>query len=666
MDLYLSALAISLAGVIVGIAAPLRVRVSGAAILGAAACVVAMAASLQVLISGRTLVFHSAAILPLTGVDLALDPLAATFVATAAMVGVAACIYLIGYAKDAMRSRTAVALFITFLFSLLSVPAASSIATLMFAWELMALSSMLLILVEHRHRAAAREAAQWYAAITQVGASSIVLGLLLLTMHGGGQTFVEITRHARFLSETTRSFAFVLVLLGFASKAGAVPLHVWLPRAHPEAPGPVSALMSGSMVTMGVYGIVRVGGDVLNGGTLWWWIAVVAFGVVSALYGALHATANADLKRLLAYSTIDIMGLVLVGVGASGALAATGHPQVAQLSMVAALLLVVAHGAFKGCLFLAASAVERATGTRDLDRLGGLLRRLPVTALAFAVATFSIVAVPTLSGFSSEWLLLQGLLHGFVDHDTATLIALLLGVVALALTGGLTAVAFVKAFGIGFLGQARTPTAADAHEVSASMQVAMVLLCVPSVVLGVVPGVVIPLLVRAADGALGHRGPSSLTHGTGLALAGFRGAITPALLLVALVAAFVAVWAISAALSRRTTRRLEAWGCGRAVQTPRMQYTATSFGEPLQRVFADVLRPDIDLEVTHQSESLYYEQSLAYQNRVDDAMERSAYQPVIAFTRRLGLAARRVQNGSIHRYLAFGFVALLVVLVVLA
>jgi formate hydrogenlyase subunit 3/multisubunit Na+/H+ antiporter MnhD subunit len=666
VHLFLVAIALALAGFVAAITVPRSVRVSVAAACGALSSVASLIAALQVLISGRTDVFHSSSILPLTGIDFTLDPLAAIFIATAAMVAVSACVFLVGYAKDAMCSRTAVALFVLFVLSLLCVPAASSIATLMFFWELMALSSMLLIIVEHRDHAASREAAQWYGAITHVGAASILLGLLLLTLHGGGQTFTAIAAHAGTLTPTVRSVAFLLVLLGFASKAGAVPLHVWLPKAHPEAPAPVSALMSGAMVAMGVYGIIRVGGDLLGGGTLWWWIAVVALGVVSALYGALHATANADLKRLLAYSTIDIMGLVLVGVGAAGALAATRHPQIAQLAMVASLLLVVAHAAFKGCLFLTAGAIERAAGSRDLDRLGGLIRRMPVTAALFAVAAFSIIAVPTLSGFSSEWLLLQGLLHGFVDHNTATLIALLLGVVTLALTGGLTAVAFVKAFGIGFLGQARSASADRAVEVAPSMLIAMALLCVPSVVLGVVPGIVVPLLVRAADTGLGRHGPSSLAPGTGLALTGFRGAVAPALLLVALAGAIALIWVTITIVARRKIRRLDAWGCGRDVQTARMQYTATSFGEPLQRVFADVLRPDIDLEVTHVSESQYYEQSLAYQNRVDDAMERSIYRPVIAVAQRFGVTARRVQNGSIHRYLAFGFVALLIILVVLA
>jgi formate hydrogenlyase subunit 3/multisubunit Na+/H+ antiporter MnhD subunit len=463
-----------------------------------------------------------------------------------------------------------------------------------------------------------------------------------------------------------RSLAFVLVMLGFSSKAGAVPLHVWLPKAHPEAPSPVSALMSSSMVAMGVYGIIRVGFDLLHGGTVWWWVAVATLGVVSGVYGALHATTSTDLKRLLAYSTIDIMGLSLLGVGAAGVLDDTSMHADASLALMASLLLLVAHAFFKGALFLGAGSVERASGTRDLDRLGGLIHTMPFTALVMALSAGAIMAVPTLSGFSSEWLVLQGLLHGFVDTSSVAVIVMLLGVVALALTGGLTAVAFVKAFGIGFLGQSRSRGALDAREVSTWMSGATALLVVPSVAIGVVPGVVIPWVHRATDTALGPSGASPLARGTGLALSQLRGAIEPAALLVAVVAVMVGIALVNRTLAHRRARRLDAWACGRGEQTPRMQYTATSFAEPLQRVFADVLRPQSDVEVTHAVESQYFQQSLTYHNRIGDVVELRAYRPLISFADRLGVSARRLQNGSIHRYLAFGFVALLVVVVVLA
>ena len=647
-------------------ALPRSRRVPVSAGLGAIGCAIAFAAAMRVLVTGGVESFHTTRLLPMIGLSLSIDPLGALFIVATSFVGFEACIYCIGYARGELQSRTAMALLMVFILTLLAVPVASSIVSLMFCWELMALSSMLLILTDQRHSREARSAALWYGVMTQLGAASILFGLLLLTVHGGGQTFADIRLHSTALSSTVRSFAFFLALLGFASKAGAVPLHVWLPKAHPEAPSPVSALMSSSMVAMGVYGIIRVGGDLLHGGTVWWWVTVAAFGAVSALYGALHATTSTDIKRLLAYSTIDILGLVLVGVGAAGALYDTGHPGVAQLAMMAALLLVVAHAGFKGALFLGAGSIERSTGTRDLDQLGGLIHRMPFTAALFALSACSIMAVPTLSGFSSEWLLLQGLLHGFTDRSTPTLIIMLVGVVALALTGGLTAVAFVKAFGIGFLGQARSPGAANAVDVAPSMKIAMALLVIPSIVIGVVPGLLLPLINRAATTGLATATPSPVERGTSLVLTQFRGTIEPAVLLAGLVLVLLIVWAVNRRLAQRSARRVDAWGCGRDVQTPRMQYTATSFAEPLQRVFADVLRPQSDVEVTHVAESQYYEQSLVYQNRVSDALEQHGYRPVIDAALRVGKSARRIQNGSIHRYLAFGFVALLLILVVLA
>jgi len=664
MALFLAGLGCFVVGVVAALVLSIERRVVVASLSGSLGCLLTFIAASHVLLSGRAESVHSALVLPLTGINLTLDPLGALFVAVTSFVGVATLVYYVGYAKGELRSRTAVSFLLLFLMSLLAVPAASSVVTLMFAWELMALSSMLLIVVEQRRHADARAAAQWYGAMTQLGAASILLGLLLLSLKGG-QTFADIRAHVGAASPTLRSCAFVLTLVGFASKAGAVPFHVWLPKAHPEAPSPVSALMSSAMVAMGVYGIVRVGNDLMGGGTLWWWIVVVAFGVVSALFGALHAVTSVDLKRLLAYSTIDILGLVLIGVGCAGALAATGHPGDAHLALIGALLLVVAHASFKACLFLGAGAVERATGTRSLDQLGGLIRRIPVTTALFGVGALSIVAVPAFSGFTSEWLLLQGLLHGFVDKSSPTLIVLLVGVVALALTGGLTAVAFVKAFGIGFLGQARSTGAASAHEVPRAMQLGMAFLCIPCVPLGVAPGLVIPLVSRAANVGSASNVSRSVNSGVGLTLDHVHGAIEPMVLLAGFSLVVVLISGAKSLL-RRPARKVRAWRGGGGQPTARMQYTATSYAEPLQRVFADVLRPETDVEVTHAVESQYYEQSLSYESRVDDAVERLAYQPVIRTIARVGLVARRLQNGSVHRYLAFGFVALLIVLVVLA
>jgi hydrogenase-4 component B len=662
--LLLGGLGLGAAGSLAGGVLPARSRVPAASVLTAGACIAAFAAAARVLASGEAVTARSAEILPLTGVTLSLDPLGAVFVITAAVVGAAASCYNIGYAARGGGSRTAAALLPLFITSLLAVPAAASIATFMAAWELMALSSLLLLLTGHR-RAEARDAAQWYAVMTHAGAAAILLALVLIGAHAGGQSFAAIRAGAGGIPPAVRSLAFVLALAGFASKAGAVPVHVWLPRAHPEAPSPVSALMSGAMVNLGIYGIIRTGDGLLGGGELWWWLTVAGLGIASALFGAIHAAASPDLKRLLAYSTVDNMGLVLIGVGASGALAARGYHALAALALIAALFQLVSHSAFKGCLFLAAGTVQRATGTRDLDSLGGLLRRLPVTAALFGIGALSICALPPFSGFASEWLLLQGLLRGFSAHGAATATAMLAGVAALALTGGLTAAAFVKAFGIGFLGQPRTPEAAAAAEAGPAMLAGTAMLAVPCLVLGVIPGAVMPLLARAAGTVLGGT-PDPLRAGASLAVAGSADVVQPALLAIALLAGLALAWALAHLRAPARARRAEAWGCGRELQTPRMQYTATSFAEPLQRVFDDVLRPDRDLDVSHAAESRYFVQALRYRSRTDDAIERGAYRPLAVLAARWGEVARRAQNGSVHRYLAYGFAALVIVLVMLA
>ena len=667
---YLVGLGATGAAAVLGAILPARSRLVGAGLLSAAGCLAALLGAGQVLVSGQPFSLHTAALLPLTGVDLSLDPLGALFVATTAGVGLAASCYSVGYGAHAAPSRIATAMLPAFLATVLLVPAASSVATFMVAWELMALTSLLALLTEHRHRPATRDAAQWYAAMTHVGAAAILLGLVLLAAHAGGQSFATIAAHRGRLSGGIKSAIFVLTLVGFASKAGAVPLHVWLPRAHPEAPSPVSALMSGAMVNLGVYGILRVGEDLLGGGALWWWLAVVALGVASAIFGALHAAASTDLKRLLAYSTVDNVGLVLIGVGAAGALFTGGERLLGELALLAALFHLVNHALFKGCLFLGAGALQHAAGTRDLDRLGGLTRTMPATTIVFGIAALSISALPGLNGFASEWLLLQGLLHGFASPSAATEVALLVGVAALAITGGLTATAFVKALGVGFLGQPRSEGARDAREVAPSMVAGMALLAGGCVVLGVAPGLVLPLLDRAATAGLAEPAPRALRSGLGLDLASRHGAIEPALLVGGLLAGLLVTWGVLRLVPRsaelRRARRAEAWGCGRELQTSRMEITATSFAEPLQRVFADVLRPDHDLEVTHAAESRYFPQVLSYRRRVDDALERALYQPVIAAVSWWGRQARRVPNGSVHRYLAFGFVALVLALVVLA
>lgn len=601
---------------------------------------------------------------PLGGVRLELDALGAWFVAGTSMVAIPAAVYSIGYSMHGPRSRPVCGAWPLLVWSMSMVPVASSATAVVAFWEVMAVSSTTLILAEHHHRPEARSAAQWYVAMTHLSLLAIAGALFVFANAAGGESF-ESMRSAS-LPGRDATVVFVLALVGFGTKAGVVPVHVWLPRAHPEAPSHVSAVMSGAMVKLGVYGVIRVGWDLLGGGPTWWGVTVLLIGLVSAVFGILHALMSSDLKRLLAYSTTENVGLMFVGIGAAGMFAANGNRPLAAVALAACLLHVVSHGAFKGLLFLSAGSVVAATGTRDADRLGGLGRRMPVTTAAFAVGGMAMAALPPSNGFVTEWLLLQSLVHSLPSTATAVSVAMPVAVSIVALTGGLAAAAFVRAFGTGFLAMPRSPEASAATESGWTMRVGMIALAVVCALFAVAP-TMLASPVRRAVGAAGGiaDGVPIGTNGVYLRLAGIEAGLSPLLIAAGLLVCVVAVWAVVRGPRRRATvSGLPAWGCGRAVHTPRMEYTATSFAEPLQRVFDDVLHPDIDLVVGHREESRHYVESIRYRAEVRDPIEQRLYRPLLTAARWWGERARRVQNGSIHRYLAYSLVATILVLVV--
>jgi hydrogenase-4 component B len=371
-----------------------------------------------------------------------------------------------------------------------------------------------------------------------------------------------------------------------------------------------------------------------------------------------------DLKVLLAYSTTENIGLIFVGVGTAMLLTAVHESALAGVALAAALLFVLNHAAFKGLLFLAAGSIVRATGTRDLDRLGGLVRRLPVTAALFMVGGVAIMALPPFNGFVSEWALFQVLVRAGSHASPVLGLAMPVAVAVVALTAGLSAAVFVKAIGTGALALPRSSAAEHAVESPASMLVGMGFLGAGCLALGLFPALLSSGLTRAV-GAAGDRAHALRPGVVELHLAGIRSVVSPVGIAVGLlVGAVVVVGAARAFGAARVRRRAENWGCGRVLQTARMEYTATSFAEPLQRVFDDVLHPVHDVDVTHAAESRWYVDAIRVQTRVVDGVDQRVYQPVVGYVRAWGERARWVQNGSVHRYLGYGFVALLVVLVI--
>ncbi|MGW2634401.1 proton-conducting transporter transmembrane domain-containing protein [Streptomyces chattanoogensis] len=665
-----AACALAGAGAAAGVLVPGRERAAAVGMCTAGAGGAGLVAGVAAL-GGARWSMDLPALLPLAGVRLAVDPLSGLFMAVAGAVVVAVAVYGIGYGgrgAHGAASRGAQAGLPVFAVTLVLVPAAASVSTFLVLWEVMALVSLLLVLAEHQERASVRQAGVWYAVMTHLGLVLLLVGLALFAARAGGQSFAVLRAGASGMPPAVRSVVFVAVAAGFASKAGAVPLHAWLPRAHPEAPSHVSALMSAAMVNLGIYGIVRVGFDLLGGGPMWWWLGLIAVGAVSAVYGILQAAMASDVKRLLAYSTSENMGLVLVGVGAAGLFASSGNVSLAALTLVAALLHVVNHSAFKALLFCTAGSVLRATGLRDLDRLGGLRARMPVTAGLFALGALGAVALPPGNGFISEWLLLQSLIHGLVVPGVSTAIVLPLAVAVLALSAGLAAAVFVKALGVGFFARPRSPEADKAAESPVAMLAGMGLLAAYCIGLALVPGVLGSGLDRAASAA-GLAGAEALSGGgLQVRLQEVPASLAPLWVVIALTAALVVAAGLPRLTGRRRRRRKNArlWDCGGGAPTPRMAYTATSFAEPLQRVFDDVLAPEQDVNVTPVRESAYLVERVRYQRRVPDRIEHRLYEPVLAALARVGRSARQLAGGSVHLYLGYGFFGLVALLLVLA
>lgn len=643
--------------------ARLRNRLAGALIVGAgvAAAVGGTAALLGGVGGGLQIPVALPLATPLQPLVLAPDRLGGLFMALAGVVVALTALFGIGYASGPSASRTGWTAFAGFAVGMQLVPAATDAITFLLAWELMAVGSTALLLADHAEREPVRRATVWYSVMTHLSFLFLLAGFGVLAAASGGTSWAAIS--AAGVTGPAAAGAFLLLLAGFATKAGLVPLHVWLPRAHPEAPSHMSAAMSAAMVKMGIYGLLLLTLRLLPDGPRWQALLLVTLGAASALYGILQASVQADLKKLLAYSTTENIGLITTALGVGLLLRESGQYAVADVALVAALLLAVSHAAFKSVLFLGAGSVLHATGERDLDLLGGLAARMPWTSSAFGIGALGAAALPVTSGFVAEWVLLQALIHVGAGTDRLLAIVLPITMGIVALTIGLGLLTFVKAYGIGFLARPRTAAAADAREAGVTMRSALVVGSLLVVGLGFVPGP----LVSALAGAVAAQGVATL-DGAGLSLPAIGVVLHPAALALLAGAILVPLVAVNLILARRHPRRdvTLAWGCGGERTSPRMEYNATSYSEPLVRVFRGSLQASQLVDVVHHDQSPILVEEMTYSQETVDVIEDRLYLPATRLVGRFGDLARTVQNGSIHRYVGFSFAALVLVLVVVA
>jgi hydrogenase-4 component B len=644
-----------------------RWLVATGAVAGGAA---SLGLALEVFVGGAPFVLEVPALLSVAdGLAFRLDPLGAFFLGLVGLVAIPCGLYGAGY-TEAYEGRYSLrllgAMFNLFLLTMSLVACAGNVLTFLLMWEGMSLTSYFLVLTETEEPDTIL-AGGWYLAMTHAGLALVLAAFLLLAAGAPTTAFTDLRMAAAALSPATRNAVFLLAILGFGSKAGIIPLHVWLPRAHPAAPSHVSALMSGVMIKLGVYGLLRVGLDLLGGGPGWWGALLIGLGALSAVIGVLYALMENDLKRLLAYSSVENIGLVFIGLGAGFLFLSLRVTPAAFLAFAAALYHALNHAAFKGLLFLGAGSVLHATRTRDMNRLGGLIRGMPWTAAFFLMGSLAIGGLPPLNGFVSEWLLFQSLLPGIGSPVFLVAPLLTLAVGVLALTGGLAAAGFVKAFGITFLAIPRSPSAQHAHEAPLSMRVGMGILAAACAGLGLVAVAILPALATALAGPTGLPAPAGgFGSGLSLSMPGGFARMSPILVALGLLLTTAAAWlGVRILTGRRPLRVGATWGCGRVVQTPRMEYTSTAFAEPLRRVFAELYRPTQDLSIDFHPDSKYFVQSIGYRSEIVPWFERYLYAPLVARIRRWGIRTRAIQSGSAHAYLAYLVIALVGLLALL-
>jgi hydrogenase-4 component B len=543
-----------------------------------------------------------------------------------------------------------------FLASIAMVVMADDAYVFMVMWETMAFSSFFLVLANHRIPEI-RSAGYLYVLVAHVGALGILLCFGLLQANTGDYTFANMRQ--QHLTPFWGSVAFVLAVFGFGAKAGLLPLHAWLPEAHPAAPSPFSALMSAVMLKIALYGILRVSFDLLQTRIWWWGVLLMGLGLVTALFGVVFSTVQVEMKRLLAYSSIENIGLMCAGMGLALLFASYGMQALSALALTAALYHMLSHAFFKSLLFCSTGAVMHATGERSLGRLGGLIRFMPWVAWPTLVGVLACAGLPPFGGFVAEWLLLQSFL--FTTGLPSPSLDMLVPVMAalIALIAALSGFTMVKYFGVVFLGQPREEKLSEAHDAGMWERLGMIWLVVGCVVLGLFPNQVIAL-IDPVTRLLVHGGLAQTVAENGWLLVPVsidRASYSPIIFLLGVLASFGLAFLLVRKLYHGRLRRVPPWDCGHPWQTARMQDTAEGFGHPIRRIFTPFFR------ITKHLPSAFDAQP-SYRVTVEDPLWYWLYLPVARLVERVSRLVGLLQQGRIAVYLTYSFVTLIVVLLV--
>jgi len=613
--------------------------------------------------------------LPSISLSFYVDGIAAFFMLIIGLVATSVSIYSLGYAGSYSGKHSIKALgslLNLFVLSMLLVTATSNVFSFLLFWELMSLASFLLVVYEHEKETNLRSGIT-YLVMTHLGTALITAAFLVLYFQTGSLSFDSFRSAAGQLTPLTKDLVFVLALAGFGTKAGLVPMHIWLPKAHPSAPSNVSALMSGVMLKIGIYGLVRVTLDFVvpsTPGDAWLGLLMVVAGSSSALVGVLYASVEHDIKRALAYHSVENIGIIVLGLGLSVVFMSFGLESLAALALLASMYHSLNHAVFKGLLFMGAGSVLMRTGTADMNQMGGLVKRMPWTALFFLVGSIAIAGLPPLNGFVSEWLTMQALLSSYQVPNVVLQLSIGFASIAFALTLGLASATFVKLFGISFLSRARSKVAEEATEAPRSMIAGMTIAGSACVVLGILPFVATsaiasafgfdmglvssyapfgPLTVGYAAGGL--RSVSSLSMPTVLVLTGSVGA------------ALLGFVTVAGSGRKTTTRRYTTWEGGFGALDERTEHSATSLSQPIRTVFKSFFRPRTSVKREYYSDSNHIvKRSVSVTSETREVFEDHLYSPAVRAVVSVLDRVRRIQTGKINSYLLYIMIATITLL----
>jgi hydrogenase-4 component B len=593
------------------------------------------------------------------------DKLSAFFILVISITAFAVSIYSIGYVREYYGKKNIGYLgflYNIFILSMILVVSANNVVMFLIVWELMSIISYLLVLFEHE-KEEARKAGFIYIVMTHIGTGFIILSFMILAGSSGSFNFNTFHDAATSLSPGLKDAVFIFALIGFGTKAGIVPLHIWLPYAHPAAPSNVSALMSGVMIKTAIFMLIRVFFDFLGAGVAWWGMLVLILASVSALLGVLYALMEHDMKRLLAYHSVENIGIILIGVGVSMIFMASGHPELAAFGLIAGLYHTINHAVFKSLLFMGAGSIVYATHTRNIEEYGGLIKKMPCTALFFLIGAISISALPPFNGFVSEWLVFQAQLSSINLSDNITKMLVLFSGAGLALTSALAAACFVKAFGVSFLALPRSEHAKHSKEVPVPMLIGMGILSLMCIVLGVLPYYFIRIIDSISSTLVGVSIISMIHTDLSIAtISAFPATISPTAIAILVFVVFPLPVIMYLLLKRTPNPKYETWGCGQPISTGRNEYTATAFSKPFRIWFGGIFRPRREIQTTY-SDSPFFKEKVIFTYEIEPVFERYLYNPVAWLVVTVSRFMRIIQTGYLQTYLLYILLTLVISLI---